>query len=371
MTRIAIAHDYLTQRGGAERVVLALARAFPGAPIYTTFYDADNTFPEFKDLDVRPSPANHWRWLRRNHRVALPLLPFISAAIKIRADLVIVSSTGWAHGFRKTGESIVYCHSPARWIYQGDTYLGEDANRLVRIALAGLKPFLRWWDKRSAARSGDYIANSTIVQTRIKHAYGKDALVVHAPQTVNARGESEPIEELDRWIGDDDYYLCVSRLLPYKNVQAIIGAVDDSPGRKLVVIGAGPDESRLRALASENVLFLKELSDGQMRTAYSRCRALIAASYEDFGLTPLEAASYGRPSIVLRWGGFLDTMVEGVTAAFFDEPDSTEILQLIKHFEASTWDAVQIEIHADKFRESAFADTIVRLVEAKQQIIIR
>ena len=122
--RIAIAHDYLTQRGGAERVVLSMARAFPESPIYTTLYEPELTYPEFTDLDIRVSRLNAIGVLRRNHRLALPVLSLASSMINIDADIVVVSSSGWAHGFSTRGRKLVYCHSPARWLYQRETYLG-------------------------------------------------------------------------------------------------------------------------------------------------------------------------------------------------------------------------------------------------------
>ena len=127
---VAIAHDYLTQRGGAERVVLALHRAFPDATIHTTLYDPDGTYPEFRDARIVTSPINRIGPLRREHRAALPLLPYAVSRLRIDADVVVASSSGWAHGVPTTGRKIVYCHAPARWLYQADAYLGDEAGTL-------------------------------------------------------------------------------------------------------------------------------------------------------------------------------------------------------------------------------------------------
>lgn len=123
--QIAIAHDYLTQRGGAERVVLMLSRMFPDAPIYTSLYDPDGTYPEFAELDIRTSHLNRVPFFRKHHRAALPLLPFAISSMKIDAELVIVSSSGWAHGMRTRGIKLAYTYAPARWLYEGDRYLGD------------------------------------------------------------------------------------------------------------------------------------------------------------------------------------------------------------------------------------------------------
>ena len=367
MTRIAIAHDYLTQRGGAERVVLAMARAFPDAPIYTTFYDPETTFPEFKGMDIRPARANRIGWLRHHHRAALPLLPWIASSIRIDADMVIASSSGWAHGFRTTGSKLFYCYSPARWLYQGDAYLGDSPNRLVRIALAMLRPWLKRWDRRAASTVNRFLAISTVVKGRILDAYGADSIIVPAPQTVRSESPSERIGELDEWLAGAQYFLCVSRLLPYKNVEQVVRSAALAPTRRFVVIGAGPEEAHLLHIASPNVLFLKNLTDAQMRTVYAKCTALIAASYEDFGLTPLEAASFGRPSVVLRWGGFLDTMVEDLTAVFFDAPEAAQIDDAVSRLESLDWDTEAIKAHAGKFSETVFAATLNDIVEQLEQ----
>src|SRR6187200_1150133 len=150
--RVAIAHDYLTQRGGAERVVLALHRAFPDATIHTTLYNPDGTYPEFGDANVVVSPLNHIGLLRREHRAALPLLPYAVSRLRIDADVVVASSSGWAHGVPTTGHKIVYCHAPARWLYQPNAFLGDEAGRSAKArALGALSGWLRRWDRRAAA----------------------------------------------------------------------------------------------------------------------------------------------------------------------------------------------------------------------------
>ena len=141
--RVAIAHDYLTQRGGAEKVVLSMSRAFPNAPIYTMLYDPGNTYPEFADLDVRVSKFNMVAPLRKNHRAALPVLPAVANSMFIDADVVVTSSSGWAHGFRTNGRKLVHCHSPARWLYLPEMYLGDDSSVVKRAGLAVTTPYLR------------------------------------------------------------------------------------------------------------------------------------------------------------------------------------------------------------------------------------
>lgn len=350
--RVAIAHDYLTQRGGAEKVVLAMARAFPGAPIYTTLYDPAGTFPEFADLDVRPSLLNRIARFRRDHRSALLALPFAASSIRVDADVVLTSSSGWAHGFRTSGRKLVYCYSPARWLYQTDAYLGGRGGA-KRLLMQAVGPALRAWDRRAAASADRYLAISSAVRDRVRDAYGREADVVAAPHTIDVGLDEEAVPGIG-----EGYYLCISRLLPYKNVHRVIEAIAASPERRLVVVGSGPEEARLSAMLPPNAELRKNLSDAQMRWLYRRCRAVVAASYEDFGLTPLEGAAYGRPSAVLRWGGFLDTVIEGVTGVYFDEPTPAAIAEALKALEATRWDAGAIIAANERFSEERFHEAL-------------
>jgi glycosyltransferase involved in cell wall biosynthesis len=356
---VAIAHDYLTQRGGAERVVLALARAFPDAPIYTTLYDPAGTFPEFAKLDVRTSGLNRIGALRRRHRAALPVLSIASSRLKVDADVVIASSSGWSHGFPTTGKKIVYCYSPARWLYQGDQYVGDRKGGLKRLALNLLRAGLKRWDKRAADSADRYLAISTVVRERIADCYGIESDIVPAPIAPEVTHVApEPVN--DSWVAPDGppFLLCVSRLLPYKNVHAIVEAMRLMPEMRLVVVGRGPERARLRALAPSNVLMMEGISDGQMRWLYQTATAVVAASFEDFGLTPLEAAAQGTPSVVLRAGGFLDTVVDGRTGVFFDAPDPAAIAAAIEVASRHPWDQDVIRARAAEFSEERFAERI-------------
>ncbi|UVT24118.1 glycosyltransferase [Rhodococcus pyridinivorans] len=363
--KVAIAHDYLTQRGGAEKVVLALTRIFPDAEIYTTLYDPEGTYPEFRDCKIHTSGLNRVGLFRRNHRLALPVLPLAARSIKVSADVVIASSSGWAHGFDTNGDTIVYCYSPARWLYQTDTYLGQDASWPKRIAIESLKPFLKVWDRRAAKRASTYLAISTVVRQRIVDEYNIDAEVVPAPHSVDP---DAPVAPAEHPFEDGSFFLCVSRLLPYKNVDSVIRAAVQG-NHRLVVVGRGPEEQRLRSMAKEGeIVFLQDLSDEQMRFLYSTCKAVVSASYEDFGLTPIEAAVFGKPSLVLRWGGFLDTIAPEVNGVFFDKVDSDAIDRGMNELSARSWDPRDIRDHAQQFSESRFArriETAVRSIHTR------
>jgi glycosyltransferase involved in cell wall biosynthesis len=355
--RVAIAHDYLTQRGGAERVVLALHRAFPDATIHTTLYDPDGTYPEFRDARIVTSPINRIGPLRREHRAALPLLPYAVSRLPIDAEVVVASSSGWAHGVPTTGRKIVYCHAPARWLYQADAYLGDEAGRSTKArALDVLGGWLRRWVRRAAASADTYLANSTVVRERIAAAYGIEATVVPPPYGIDATGELSPVSALADW-ADDGYLLVVSRLLPYKNVDVAIEAVRGLPER-LVVVGHGPMAEQLRASAPDSVRLLSGLTDAELRWAYAHARALVAPSLEDFGLTPLEAATFGVPTLALRGGGYLDTIDEQVNGAFFAEPTVEAVRAAITAARDRSWSPDAIRAHARAFSEERFHERI-------------
>ncbi len=350
--RVAIAHDYLTQRGGAERVVLAMLRAFPDAVIHTTLYDPDLTYPEFQDALIVTSALNSIRPFRRHHRMALPFLPLVSESVSIDADVVLVSSSGWAHGFETSGKRLVYCYSPARWLYETEDYLGgRPSQSLTGLALLGMRPALRAWDRRAAQRGDHYLAISRVVQDRIRRVYGREAPVVPAPHSMDTSLPQQSVAEAARLPA---FYLLVSRLLPYKNVDAAVRAFDGLESH-LVVVGSGPMEAELHAMASESVTFLRDISDEELRWLYAHCRAVIAPSHEDFGLTPLEGAAYGRPSLSLRGGGYLDTVVDGVTGAHFDQSTPEHIAAAVRADLERIWDPAPIIAHAGTFSEEQFA----------------
>lgn len=359
--KIAIAHDYLTQFGGAERVVLSLMKAFPDAPVYTTLYDPDTTFPEFASADVRVSPLNRVGPLRANHRAALPVLPLASSGIFIDADVVVASSSGWAHGFRTNGKRLIYCHSPARWLYLSDQYLGEGRG-LKRAMLTALRPGLRRWDLRAAGKADRYVANSHVVQERIKAVYGIDSTVIFPPFRVEVDGPRErPAAIADR--GWEDFHLIVSRLMPYKNVDHAIEAFRSMPSERLVIVGRGPLAAELNASAPSNVLLLEGVSDEELHWLYANATALIAPSYEDFGLTVLEAGAFGTPALALHAGGYLDTVADGVSGLFFDSADAPSILEAVQRQAAAPLHRDAVAAHAASFNEERFVAAMQAVVD--------
>lgn len=353
---VAIVHDYLTQRGGAERVAQAMHRGFPDAPIYTSLYDPGGTFPGFAAADVHPSPLNRVGALRRHHRLALPVLAPTFSAMSVDADAVLCSSSGWAHGVRTRGRKVVYCYAPARWLYQPDAYLahrGRGTAALLRV----LRPALLRWDRRAASSADVYLAISNRTRELIRQAYGIDAEVLHPPRGIDSDGPQQHLRGMT-----PGFFLCVSRLLAYKHVDAVLEAFEKLPGEQIVVVGAGPDADRLRGLAPPNAVFHTSVSDAELRWLYANARALIGASFEDFGLTPVEAGAFGTPSLVLRFGGYLDTVIEGETGLYFDEPSPPAIARVVQELDRAALDADTIRTHAGQFEEARFVERLRRVV---------
>lgn len=346
---VVIVHDYLTQRGGAERVVLAMHDAFPDAPIHTSLFHPDGTYPEFSSLSIHVSGLNRIGALRRHHRAALPFLAPAFSSTEVAADVVVCSSSGWAHGVRTDGRKIVYCYAPAHWLYQADAYLAGKG-RAARAAVNLIAPTLKRWDYRAAHTADAYITSSSHSQRMIREVYGLDAEVVSPPCPLHPNGELEAVTGLE-----PGFFLCVSRLTTYKHVDAVLEAFALLPGERLAVVGTGPEEARLHRIAPPNTVFIRRATDGELRYLYARARAVVAASFEDFGLTPLEGAMFGTPALVLRFGGYLDTVVDEVTGLFFDEPTPSAIADAVSRLDAADIDPQVIRKHAQAFSAEHFS----------------
>lgn len=358
---VALVHDYLTQRGGAERVVLALTGAYPLAPLHTSFYDADGTFPEFTGVDIRTLPIDRIAALRTRHRLALPILAPAFSRLTVDAEVSLCSSSGWAHGARVTGRKVVYCHTPARWLYQTDRYL-DGSSVASKAVVSLLAPSLRTWDRRAAASADRYLVNSTAVRQRVSDHYGIDAEVVPPPVEVDPDGAATEVGGIE-----PGFFLCVSRLLAYKNVDSVTEAFRSLPGHRLVVVGSGPLDGPIRASAPPNVTVLGRVDDSSLRWLYRSCSGLVAASHEDFGLTPVEAATFGKPTAALRWGGFLDTMVEGTTGVFFDRPEPALIAGAVERLSGSRWSGETLRSHAETYSLERFVQRIAAVVAEERR----
>jgi len=358
---LAIVHDYLTQRGGAERVVELFTEVFPGAPVYTSLYDPDATFEGFEHVDVRTGALDRVGALRRHHRAALPLLAPWFAHQRIDADVVLASSSGWAHEVRTSGRLVVYCHAPARWLYQPERYLratggSSPAKAVASLALGLLGPPLRHLDRTAARRAATYVANSSATAELVRTLYDLDAEVLCPPPALDADGEQRAVAGLE-----PGFVLSVARLLAYKHVDIVVDAAAQLD-RRLVVVGDGPERRRLEARAPSSVVFLGVVDDATLRWCYANAAALVSVGFEDFGLAPLEAAVFGTPTVARRFGGALDTVVDSDTGTLLDEVTVASVRDAVVALCATPPPEGVLTAHAASFGRERFAERLRTIV---------
>ena len=348
---VAIVHDYLNQCGGAERVALELATTWPKAPIYTSLYRPSSTFPGFAEHDVRVSRLDRIP-VDSGFRALAPLYPWAFRDHGPLTEEVVISSTsGWAHGVRTAPDSlhIVYCHNPARWLYRSSEHLD---NSLGTTLLAPLARPLRRWDQAAARRADLYIANAEQVRTRIRRIYGRDAEVVYPPVDVERftpRGRGERL-------------LVISRLLPYKRVDLVVRAASRA-GIGLDVVGTGPSLDRLRAIAGPTVEFHGRVDDAAVVQLLEGCRALCVAATEDFGIVPVEANAAGKPVVAFAAGGALETVIDGVSGALFDTLTEQALLAAVVRADAIETSPRDLARLARRFSAQRFRSRIESLVD--------
>jgi glycosyltransferase involved in cell wall biosynthesis len=354
-SRIALVHDYLNQRGGAERVVLELSRMWPQAPIYTSLYRPDSTFPGFREREIRSTMLDRLP-VNRGFRNLLPLYPAAFRGLgEIDADVVLASSSGWAHLARSRPGALhaVYCHTPARWLYGGDhlEVNGSRASAQRAIARSVMRP-LRRTDRRGALRADVYIANSENVRRRIRAAYGVDAVVVPPPVDVDRFRPTPRGERL----------LVISRLLPYKHVELVVRTATRI-GIGLDVIGDGPLLPALRQIAGPQVTFHGGLTDETVVELMQRCRAVCVAAEEDFGMVAVEAQAAGKPVIAFGRGGSLETVEQGFSGVFFLEHTVSSLTDAIRAVDRLEACPQALAEGAQAFSRPAFRGRIHRLLQ--------
>lgn len=358
MSKIALVHDYFIQMGGAERVAAAMHDSFPTAPIYTTVALPHRLPKELRGADIRTSAMQLLPGIEQRFRQYFMLYPFAVEHFDLSAfDLIFSSSSGYAKGVRRRSNAIhvCYCHTPMRWAWRYEDYVArENFGRVTRSLLPLSLWGLRKWDLRAAQQPNYYIANSRLVAKRIKEIYGREAFVIPPPIEVDRFQMSSVV---------DDYYLVLSRLVPYKRIDLAIEACNRL-GRRLVIIGDGPDRARLEKLAGPQTQFLGRQSDSQVNHYASRCRALLFTGEEDFGMVPLEVNAAGRPVIAFRGGGAMETVVDGITGVFFDQATSASLEAAIEDFESRSWHQQSLRKHAEKFDRSVFTFRILQFLSS-------
>jgi glycosyltransferase involved in cell wall biosynthesis len=352
--RVALVHDYLNQRGGAERVFAHFVRAWPEAPVYTALYDPIAVADLVPPGRVRVSYLNRIPFARRFFRLLAPLYPRAFERFDFSGyDAIVSSTTAWAKGVTVPPGvvHICYINTVSRFAFAYDAYVGGfGLGALARPLIDRLVK----WDKRAALRPTLFVANSNNVAERIRRYYGRDAEVLYCPVDV------------DRFTvgrGDGDYFLIASRLLPYKRIDLAIRAAQIA-GVKLLVAGSGPQEGALREMArGTTTTMLGYVDDVTLDRLMGAARSAILPGEEDFGLVPLEAAAAGRPTIAYRGGGALETIVDGQTGLFFDEPSPESLASVLRDFEPSRFEPQRLRAHAETFGPDRFVERLRAIVD--------
>jgi glycosyltransferase involved in cell wall biosynthesis len=355
--KIAIVHDYLNQSGGAERVVAAMHRMYPDAPIYTTIADRAVIDALMPGADVRVSWMQKLPGIDRHFRKYFLFYPGAIESLDLSDyEVVLSSSSAYAKGARTRPGAVhvCYCHTPMRFAWNFEGYAERERwGAMTRRMLPPLISRVRRWDLRTADRPTVYVANSSTVAERIATHYHRQASIIPPPVEVD-RFTPSAVQE--------PHYLIVSRLVPYKRIDLAVEAFTRL-GRPLTIIGDGSARAELQRIAGPTVRFLGRLSDTEVSAAYARCQALLFPGEEDFGIVPLEANAAGRPVIAFQRGGALDTVVPGVTGTFFSEQTPESLIGAVLRSEATTWNQVTLRRHAESFREEVFAERMRALID--------
>jgi len=361
--RIALVHDWLTGMRGGEKCLEVLCELFPSADLYTLLHIPGSVSATVEQLKINSSFIQHLPFSRAQYRKYLPLFPLAIERFWLEQyDLIISTSHCVAKGAipRHDALHICYCHTPMRYVWEMyDAYFGKGRAGLgTRLLMAPVAGYLRAWDVRSSDRVHYFIANSQNVRERIRRHYNRDAEVIYPPVDVPDFRVSSC---------DGGYFLIVSAFAPYKRIDLAIEAFNKT-GERLVIVGDGQENQRLRVLAKSNIEFVGSVPRDQLAEYYESSIALIFPGEEDFGIVPLEAMACGKPVIAFRKGGALESVVEngeGRTGVFFGDQTVERLLDAIERFRRTSFDPQRIREHASKFDRPVFKSKIKAFLEDK------
>lgn len=349
--KIALVHDYLREYGGAERVLEVMHELWPGAPLYTAFVDwvAMGEFADrFREWDIRASWVDRNWLVKRYHSPLRFLTPLVWESFNLYDYDVVISSSGWyiSRGVVTRPETlhISYIHHPPRNLYGYPT--GTQAKPWVKAYASIINPFLRVYDYSTAQRVDVLVANSETTRERIKKFYRRDATVIYPPVEIAPTGISPKRNE--------NYYLSVGRLNFAKRIDLAI-AVCNKLQLSLKVVGTGKEEEKLRSVAGPTIEFVGGVSDEQLATLYKGAKAVIfSALEEDFGIVPVESMQAGTPVIALHQGGVTETVIEGKTGVFFDEPNIDSLTVALHKFNSLKFSTTEIVRRGEEFSKAVF-----------------
>lgn len=359
--RVAVIHDWLTGMRGGEAVLEGILDVLPDAEIFTLFHFPGSVSAQIEARTIHTSELQRLVKRAGDYRRLLPLFPRAARKWDLsRYDVIVSSSHCVAKGVKARGKPhLSYCHTPMRYVWDRfDDYFPK-SKPLQRAAMMALAPWLRRWDVETAKEVTEFVANSTFVRERIRRYYRCDAEVIHP--FVDDVFLQAPLAD-----GRDDYHLVVSALVPYKRIDLAIDAAR-ATGKRLVVIGGGPLFDELSRRGGPNVELLGPVSREVILERLARARSLVLPGVEDFGITPLEAMAVGTPVVALGTGGVTDSVVEGVTGIFFDEPVVESLSRALGEVESRAWDRPTLRAHAATFSRARFDAQFRRALERVSQ----
>jgi len=343
MVKVAFCHDWLVGMRGGERVLEALLGNHPNAPVYSLLHDPQGISPKINAHPVSTSPLQHIPGIEKKYRWLLPLMPWAIQHLKPDPDTQLVVSTSHcvAKGIPipQGARHLCYCFTPMRyaWLF-GDEYIGK--NPLKRVAASPVLALLRNWDRRTAANVDLFVAISHHVRARIQRFYGREAQVVYPPADTDF---FTPVEHPSA-----DYDVIISALVPYKRLELAVEAYNHL-GTPLRIVGTGTEYHRLRGMSQKNIVFMGRLNDAEVRDQLRNARLLIFPGEEDFGIVPVEAMACGRPVVAFSKGGVTETVVDGQTGLFFNEPNPASLAAAVTRAASQSWSANSIRSHAEHF----------------------
>jgi len=345
---------------GGEKVLLSLARLYPEAPIFTLLHVRGSVAPELESREIRTSFVQRLPGAARRYRQYLPLFPWAAESFDLTGfELVLSSSHCAVKGVRPAPGALhlCYCHTPMRYVWDRyDDYFGRGrVSPLARIVIRPLAARLRAWDARTAARVHHFAANSAYVASRIRRYYGRDSVVI--PPPVDTAFFTPGADS------EGTYDLVVSALAPYKRLELALEAYR-ATGRRLRIVGTGPDAARLRALGPAEVEFLGHVTDAELRELYRGCRAVLMPGVEDAGIVPLEALACGRPAVVFGEGGGAESVEHGRTGLVFHEPTPEALRAAVASLETARFDRLALRARAEAQSTGRFEGRIREFVSA-------
>jgi glycosyltransferase involved in cell wall biosynthesis len=357
---VALVHDYLLVRRGAERTFEAMAECWPEAPIYTLLYDREGSEERFAHRDVRTSPLQRLGVRQSGFRRLLPALPVATRSLPLsQFPLVISSSSAFAHAVRTNGNHLCYCHSPFRYAwFETERALGEVAAPL-RHPLRWQLGAIRAVDRSAARRVTRYVANSELTRKRIAAHWSRDSVVVHPPVEVD-RFQAPIPRPSDRRRS----FLVVTELVAHKRIDHALEAAKLA-GVPIEVVGEGPERPRLEALygSRQGVGFRGRVSDAELTSLYANARALILPNVEEFGIAAVEAQAAGRPVVAVAAGGALETVRQGETGVLVPRDDTEALARALADNDFDRFPSGAIVRHARRFSKRAFQNRLVEQVE--------